>query len=484
MHNSGSHLISDNCNLSCDVLVIGSGAGGSLVASELAKNNIDVILAEEGNYAKQPNAKEYKNFTEKWRNGGITACFGKPPISYAEGRCVGGGTEINSGLVQKCPDNLLDTWQKKYDIKDFSAKSLKPYYDEIFTLLNATKKTKLAKEEEILKQAGKENNWRITQIERAEKNNQKQSMSKTLIPEFIRMGGRLIAKCKITNLTIKDGSVTKASGTAINYDGKKCNISIKTKYIFICCGAIQTPFLLKTNGLDHNIGNSLKIHPTIKAIAQFNDAVTSMPFNPVPQTAITEFMPDIRIGGSVMKPGFVAMNIAEDFERRQNLIPNIDKLGIYYAMIRPESSGKIIALPNINNPIVKYDLSKNDWGKIKLGLDYLMQAMFASDAKKVFPSIYGSTAYSTYKKYQCDIPHYALKHYNLMTIHLFSSCPMGENKALTAVDSYGKLHNIKNLFIADGSIIPEAPGTNPQATIMAITLRNIKHFLYNYKTSI
>ena len=67
-----------------------------------------------------------------------------------------------------------------------------------------------------------------------------------------------------------------------------------------------------------------------------------------------------------------------------------------------------------------------------------------------------------------------------MTIHLLSSCPMGENKSLTAVNSFGKLHKLKNLFIADGSIIPESTGTNPQATIMAIVLRNIRYFLDNF----
>jgi len=66
---------------------------------------------------------------------------------------------------------------------------------------------------------------------------------------------------------------------------------------------------------------------------------------------------------------------------------------------------------------------------------------------------------------------------NLMTIHLFSSCPMGENKSRCAVDSYGKLHNFNGLYIADASLLCTSPGVNPQGTIMAITRRNVLHYL-------
>jgi choline dehydrogenase-like flavoprotein len=65
----------------------------------------------------------------------------------------------------------------------------------------------------------------------------------------------------------------------------------------------------------------------------------------------------------------------------------------------------------------------------------------------------------------------------LMTIHLFSSCPMGENKTRSAVNSLGQVHGFKNLFVADASILCSAPGVNPQGTLMALARRNAMHFL-------
>ena len=63
-----------------------------------------------------------------------------------------------------------------------------------------------------------------------------------------------------------------------------------------------------------------------------------------------------------------------------------------------------------------------------------------------------------------------------MTIHLFSTCPMGEDLKRCAVDSFGKVHGHTNLFVNDASLLCTAPGVNPQGTIMGIARRNAVHF--------
>ncbi len=64
-----------------------------------------------------------------------------------------------------------------------------------------------------------------------------------------------------------------------------------------------------------------------------------------------------------------------------------------------------------------------------------------------------------------------------MTIHLFSSCPMGENRDLCAVDSFGRVHEIEGLHVADASLLPTALGVNPQGSIMAFARRNALRFI-------
>jgi choline dehydrogenase-like flavoprotein len=64
-----------------------------------------------------------------------------------------------------------------------------------------------------------------------------------------------------------------------------------------------------------------------------------------------------------------------------------------------------------------------------------------------------------------------------MTIHLFSSCPMGEDQSKCATNSFGRVHGFKNLFVNDASLLCTAPGVNPQGSIIALARRNALKFL-------
>ena len=66
---------------------------------------------------------------------------------------------------------------------------------------------------------------------------------------------------------------------------------------------------------------------------------------------------------------------------------------------------------------------------------------------------------------------------SIMSVHMFSSCPMGEDRDICVVDSYGKVHGQKNLWVSDASMIPSATGVNPQGTIMAFAKRNAEKII-------
>ena len=97
-------------DLDADAVIIGSGAGGSCVADILTKAGLSVIMLEEGGYVPAPLASPLATgaFPATWRCGGLTAALGAPPVAYAEGRCVGGGTEINSAIAQRADPELLN----------------------------------------------------------------------------------------------------------------------------------------------------------------------------------------------------------------------------------------------------------------------------------------------------------------------------------------------------------------------------------------
>src|SRR3954452_12452973 len=90
-------------------LVLGSGPGGSLTACLLAEAGREVLLVEEGPFLPLESCPPFsrEEMTQKYRNGGLTVALGSPKVAYVEGRCVGGGSEINSGLYHRPPPEIL-----------------------------------------------------------------------------------------------------------------------------------------------------------------------------------------------------------------------------------------------------------------------------------------------------------------------------------------------------------------------------------------
>src|SRR5205085_2682858 len=102
----------------CDVVVIGSGAGGATVARVLAERGLDVLVLEEGELhdAASYTTDPLSALGSLYRDGGLTVLEGRPAIPMPLGRCVGGTTVINSGTCVRTPPDVLARWRDEFGI--------------------------------------------------------------------------------------------------------------------------------------------------------------------------------------------------------------------------------------------------------------------------------------------------------------------------------------------------------------------------------
>jgi choline dehydrogenase-like flavoprotein len=473
--------------IEADAAIIGSGPAGFCVADVLTRAGLSVVMFEEGPFVPldAAPAKATEAFPLTWRCAGLTAAMGRPPVAYVEGCCVGGGSEINSAIFQRTDPMLLDLWAKLYKIEDFGQTTLAPYYDRAAAVVNASSTAApLGYPSDLLTQAAERLGWASSTLDRAQRHcvgtnlcafvcptGGKQSMSNTLLPEAIGRGLRVFAHSRVDRLIMEGRRVIKADATVKSAVAAGIRLEIRADRFFVCAGAIQTPALLRRSGLRHRIGRTLRLHPTIKCTAVFDAPVDAHLYR-LPLVVINEFMPDQRIGGSLFTPAIFALALAEDWERRSPLMVQWRNCATYYAMIRPLGIGSVVPLPGCREPLVRYVLAPEDWIVLGQALSHLGEAMFAAGARLVIPSISGHpgwrTAAEVHQYWDTPLPR---NRTNLMSIHLFGSCPPGEDALACATDSYGRVRAIENLVVTDGSSIPEAPGVNPQATIMAMAFR-------------
>ena len=158
--------------LNCEALILGSGAGGSVIAETLTKSGLDVLMIEEGphiNPEKSPMTAT-ESFSHQWRSGGLNVAIGNPIISYAEGRCVGGGTEINSAIMQKLPEPLIEQWAIKYQIDQFGVNEINAYFNKALNRVNASYTPQPhGKPSEILKSGAEKLGWKVKELKEHKK---------------------------------------------------------------------------------------------------------------------------------------------------------------------------------------------------------------------------------------------------------------------------------------------------------------------------
>ena len=455
----------------------------------LANAGKKVILVEEGPYLAVDSAPNYslEEMNQKYRSGGLTSTFGKPDVNYVEPLCAGGGSEINAGLCHDPLEEILDKWSHNYEIEDFGKEELSSSFDTIRDIISITRKLDgLDKSSLKIKEGAERLNWGTREISRfwkypdnsdSSSGGTRQSMSETFIPRAISKGCKLLDRTKVKRLKTSGKSANYALAESKNKDGDIKGLRINFQAVFLCAGAIQTPYLLRNSGIKYNIGSSLCMHPYARVVALFEEEINDG--NPsVPVVQVNEFKPNLALGGSNSSLPFLALWMAGRKDFREKLA-SWKKMGIFYVHTMALGRGKIRKLPIFEEPFVSYSLKNQDMKLLGEGIYKLGELLFAAGAKEIFTPIKGLPSVKCIDDLEFMIKGLPFGITDITTIHLFSSCPMGENLKKCAVNSYGKLHNYNNIYLSDASVLPDPPGVNPQFLIMQIACRNAINFLEN-----
>jgi choline dehydrogenase-like flavoprotein len=469
-------------DLETDVVIIGSGAGGAVTAATLARAGRAVTVLEEGPWV-DPDAMEPFSLEEmvaKYRHGGSSAALGRPTIAYAEGRCVGGSTEINSGLYHRLPAELARDWQRTYEIEEFAPEQLDGYAAQVEHQLSVSRLPGAPPvSSAVLERGATKLGWRSVEFSRLfryEHNGRavKQTMARTFLPQAIDAGAAVVADCRVTRLRRAHGRIVGVECEQRRPDGTIARRTIRPEHVFVSAGAIQTPALLQRSGIRARIGSGLKLHPTVKIAARFPHPIDH---GDVPMHRVTEFAPSLTIGGSASRRGHVALALADSSADYADALANWEHVAVYYAAIRSEGAGRVIALPGLRAPLVMYNLTESDMSRLARALVHLGEVLLAAGATELYPSVSGGGV----AREPHDLAQWwdalTRSRANLMTVHLTSSVRMGERRDRTGADSFGRVWGYRNLRVNDASLLPDAPGVNPQASIMAIAIRNSEHFL-------
>lgn len=482
-----------------DALVIGSGPGGAVTARCLAEAGRSVLVVEEGAWVEAGSVEPYsvEQMQRQYRNSGLTVALGRPSIAYTEGCGAGGGSEVNSGLYHRPSAELLAAWSRAYAIEGLDAPSLERHSAFVEKELSVTPHPPgaLPESSDLLRRGARALGWSgfdvprwVRYRERGEATvAERQTMTRTYLPEALSAGAELWTQTRAGRISVRDGRDGRDSRGATAElvrragDGRREQPErVRADAVFVCAGATQTPALLQRSGIRRNVGAHLSVHPTVKVVAEFDHEVNAP--GDLPTYQVKEFGSWLSFGGSASRQALIALSLSDSWSEFGTAVDRWRQQSVYYAAIQSVGTGSVRALPGFRDPLVTYRLTRADGERLRTGLARLMHLMLAAGATAIYPSYAGARVVRTPLDVTEAVQRFSMAAASVMTVHLTGTAAMGEDRRKAAVGSFGRVHGLESVYVNDASMLPWAPGVNPQGTLMAIAHRNVDAFLRDEET--
>jgi len=477
-----------------DAVVIGSGAGGAVMAKELQEKGHSVILLEEGGnlMTRDYGQDTIESFRDLYRDNGATVAIGRPPVPFPIGRVLGGTTAVNSGTCFRTPDIILRKWKLEWNLDDIGPQQMEPYFDRVEKIysVNPVHEGNMGKNGEIFLRGAKELGYSCGPLNRNQNENctgcgictlgcpsdGKRHTALNYIPMASEMGCEVFCDFRVEKIKTRGGRATGVSGSILNRKSgkRRTTFEVDAKIVVLSAGAIHTPMLLQRNRLANSsgeVGKNLRLHPGIRVYAMMDETVNG--WLGVPQGVyVDEFFDEgIMLEGIFVGPLLSAPAMPYFGKKGKDLMFNYPKVAAFGAMVHDVTRGRVRPGP-MRKPFITYWLEKNDLRKAIKSIAYTSEIFFAAGAKKVFPTISWLPEINSVKEIT-EILTGPVKasDMEMMAFHPMGTCRMGTDPERSVVGPYCESFDVPGLFVADASIFPSCLGVNPMESIMAFSNR-------------
>lgn len=480
---------SDGESIECDACVVGTGAGGGAVANELAERGVATVILEEGKYwdRRSFNGRPLEAVEKFYRNKGLTLAFGNTILAVPMGRMVGGSTAINTATCWRTPEWILNRWVQEFGLKEFTPEKLERYFKKVEAIIQVeqAKDKVIGGIKDVIARGCDALGFRHYPLRRNAPDCDAQgvcdfgcptdarlSTNISYIPRALRSGALLITSAKVQRGLVENGRAVGVEAVSVE-DGRR--IIIRSKVVILACGSIMTPALLLNQGICNSsgmVGRNLTIHPAVELGAFFeNDDISS--HKSVPQAYCIDALHREGIlflhAGLQIEIGAVALPMIG--ESYSYIMSNYEHLAWFGVMIEDSPSGRVTLFKG--KPVILYWLKRREMELLKKGIATMARIFFAGKASMVFLPVRGWEVLKSDNEIDgflsAKITPRDVR--GIIGFHPLGTCRIGLNPATSVVTQDHETHDIKNLYICDGSVVPTSIGVNPQETIMALATR-------------
>jgi choline dehydrogenase-like flavoprotein len=474
----------------CDVVVVGSGAGGAVAATVLAEAGLDVLVLEAGPHLDRTNypSEPITAIAALYRDGGLTIADGRPAIPTPVGRAVGGTTVINSGTCFRTPEPVLSRWAAEHGIG--WATELEPDFAQIEEMLDVREvdPERMGRNGQLLR-AGAEalgvrhaplrrNAGRCEQCSSCPigcRLDAKRAMHVSYLPRAVAAGARVRAGVEARRIVFERGrAVGLECRAGVPRDGRGRGFAVRARRaVVLAGGAFGTPELLLRSGFrsqSGQLGRNLRIHPACWVGARFDEPVVG--WEGVMQSyAVEEWEPlGILLEATFTPLAFGGQWLPGTGAEHQERLLAFDHLASTGVHLSDRSIGRV-GLRRDGALRISYRLLPDDASRLVFGIARAAELYYAAGASEVYPQIAGLPTLARSRIADLEAsppPRSALR---LEAFHPMGTARMDADPRRGVAGTEGAVHGAEGLYVADGSLLPSSLGVNPMLTIMALSGR-------------
>lgn len=495
----------EKATLSADVCVVGSGAGGGVMAARLAQAGRSVLVLEMGGYRNESDFKqlELPGMQELYYGGGLAASE-DGSISILAGSTLGGGTVVNYMNCIRTPDWIRREWAE-HGLEGVDHPDYERRIDAVAERIGAnTEATKHNGTHRKLMQGLDELGLQHRPIVRNASLDDdpaycgycpvgcqqgcKRSALKTWLEDASDAGARCVVGCRAERVLADEGRATGVEALVTRVDGSVTRLRVDAPTVVVACGAIESPGLLLRSGIGGPaVGKNLRLHPAYVVLGIYDEPIEG--WSGQIQSLVSDDFRELEDGhgflieGTGVFPGLFSGALPWDGgAAHKDLMQTLRWQAPFITVARDHGAGEVV-IDALGRAVVRWGLHDEVDRRLTVRAHLELARLHrAAGAQEIITTHARSTRWRHGEDFDAYLEElraasYAPGDVTCFTAHQMGSCRMGSDPATSVADGRGELHDTEGVWIGDASAFPTAPGVNPMVSIMALAHRTVDMIL-------
>ncbi len=489
--------------LQCDVVVVGSGAGGGVVAGELAARGLDVVVLERGGYFNEADFTHYEGDSlARLYDGGGRLTSDDLSFVILQGGCLGGGTLVNYTTSFHTPEPVRAQWATEHALPHFRSPEFTASLDAVAQRIGVTVDAHRPSARDAamirgLAALGWHHGLLPRDVRGCRQDDEcgycgygcrrgaKQSTLRTYLQDAADRGARIIVNAHVQRVTIEGGRATGVSATVRTATGERpFSVAVRAKAVVVAGGSLHSPALLVRSGVSRPaLGHHLALHPGAGVFGTMPEDVR--PWSGTLQAHYSDQFADLDHGYGFkletvpVHPSLFALAVPwESAAQHGEAMANLSRTTLVAILLRDRDAGRV-AVDGDGKPVVSYRLSRYDAGHLRRGFAEGARLLEAEGASEIWVSharwiSYRPGANGTARERwlaELDRAGFGPNQVQLASFHQMASCRMGGSPDDSVVNPDNQVWDVPGLYVVDASTFPSSSGVNPMLTIMGIAHR-------------